>query len=234
MNLQESLSQHVKKELNHIYTEPPKIISGGLDFGWFCREHALHLFVLSKLLGKEAKICIGDFKLHAPDDKIFSSAKDPSDHAWCIIDDVEPVDVSITIKYLSKGYSDIPLVYGCTEGVGREFSIYLFKGLDDEELMSKESNPGTVIYNRKEVLDFAPQDLLDDPFQFLYPTPPGLPKFTELYGNDIFYRITWHCYKLTKDEIKPFYPYRNFKSTMNAIIKFNEEACDRIKQILLN
>ena len=52
-------AQKVKPELNHIYTEHPKHTVTGLDCGWYCREHALHLYVLGLLLKKSPRFTWG-------------------------------------------------------------------------------------------------------------------------------------------------------------------------------
>jgi hypothetical protein len=36
----------IKPELNHIYTDPPLWTPTGRDLGWYCREHALHVYSL--------------------------------------------------------------------------------------------------------------------------------------------------------------------------------------------
>jgi hypothetical protein len=100
----------IKPELNHIYTDPPLWTPTGRDLGWYCREHALHVYSLAKLLGKRAEICLGDFALIRPGASSFSSIDDTSDHAWCCIDGRVPIDLSITVKYIYPDIDDIKII----------------------------------------------------------------------------------------------------------------------------
>ena len=99
MDFVNGLIEKVKPELNHIYTEKPFVTAGGGDFGWFCREHALHLYGVATLLGKNAEICVGDVLLRRPQGDSFYSIGATSGHAWCCIDELAPVDVSLTIGH---------------------------------------------------------------------------------------------------------------------------------------
>ena len=234
MDFLDALRLKVKPELNHIYTEKPFIAHGGRDLGWFCREHSLHLYVLAKLLGYTANICVGDFFLYLSPDKIkYSSLGDDSDHAWCSINQISPVDISITVKYLSEGSPDIPLVYGTSVLSENPYRIYYFINADDEMIKKPNSHGDPFIaYNEKETLEYDPIDLLNNPFNFLHPPPAGSPSFIDLHGDDIFHRITYHCYLLITKGNKPFYTYRNPEDTLKGIIKFNKTAKEQVEALL--
>ena len=123
MNFPDLLAQKVKPELNHIYTEHPKHTVTGLDCGWYCREHALHLYVLALLLKKSAAICLGDFILRRPGGDCYYSVGDASDHAWCRIDECSPVDASMTVKYIYPDIPNVKLVYMDRPDLANGFSI---------------------------------------------------------------------------------------------------------------
>lgn len=123
MQFTEILSQMVKPELNHIYTEPPQRMNHGLDCGWYCREHALHLYGLAVLMRKYAEICLGDFILRRPGWESCHSVGDASNHAWCRIDKCWPVDVSMNVKHIYTDIPDVSLIYGNMSDLGSGFIV---------------------------------------------------------------------------------------------------------------
>lgn len=233
MNSETLFNNNVKYELNHIYTEKPKSVIGGLDFGWFCREHAFHVYILASLFKRKSRISVGDILLKTPNNVLISTLGTDSDHAWCSVDDKEPVDFSVTIKYLDPDSNDLPIIYG-----NNLEEIYKFTFLQDtrDELIiaRSEHENNCLIYNKKQHFNTSPLTLLKNPFQFLHAPPSGCPSLLDLYGADIFYQITWHCYKLIKGKVNPFYRYRNPDSTFKAIAKFNSNAKQKIIELLQN
>ena len=150
MDFADILHRKVKPELNHIYTERPYVTSGGLDCGWFCREHALHLYALAILLRKSAEICLGDFVVHRPRGDTYYSVGDASDHAWCRIDGCSPVDVSVTVKYLYPDIPDLGVVYGDRPELATGFSIEYCSNIPDDEFMEFSTRDTlTIAYNEK-------------------------------------------------------------------------------------
>jgi hypothetical protein len=212
-----------KRELNHIYTQPPYECSGGVDFGWFCREHALHTFATMKLLGLSAEICIGDIIVRTPEITL-TSVGETSDHAWCNIGEFRPVDLSVTLKHLSES-QDISIVYGSEDVLHSPFKVLVVSEMDEGEFMDMRwSNDFCICYNEKQQLSFDPIELLKDPYAFLFSPPNGKPRFTEIHGDQIFFQVTQHCIKLLRSEVKPCYLYRNSSSTLSAIKKYNRNA----------
>lgn len=102
----------VRDELNHIYTEPPFFVHGGNDLGWFCREHAIHTYSLLCLLGEDPEIVIGDFAIVLGDGRIFTSLRDDSDHAWCVVKNANPLDLSASTRHLEADSKEIGGVWG--------------------------------------------------------------------------------------------------------------------------
>lgn len=97
INIQDILKFAVKPDLNCIYTEPLHDVEGGLDFGWFCKEHALHAHILMNLLGVPSKLVIGDIGVRY-ENMVYSTLDDPADHAWCLIGNKQPLDLSVTFN----------------------------------------------------------------------------------------------------------------------------------------
>ena len=227
------LYQKVKPELNHIYTERPFRAPGGLDCGWYCREHALHLYGLAILLGKSAEICLGDFILHRPHGDSYHSVGEAVDHAWCRLDGCSPVDVSMTVKYIYRDLSDIDIVYGTRPGLDKGFAIEYCSDISDMKFtrfLTRDSL--TIAYNEKERHKDPLLNLLSAPFQFLHTPPPDNPTFPEIFGADVFYAITYHCYRLATEQLKPIYRYRDPMSTVRQIMKYNPNAQDAIERLL--
>ena len=61
----EHLRDQAAPEFNWLLTEPPFQTLDGLDFGWFCREHAFCTAVVSALLGVSCDVVRGDFLVRA-------------------------------------------------------------------------------------------------------------------------------------------------------------------------
>ena len=234
MNFPDVISQRVKPELNHIYTERPTRQSGGLDCGWYCREHALHLYCLATLMGKTSEICLGDFVLHRPGGDSYHSVGDDSDHAWCRIDDCAIVDASMTVRHLYPDIPDIALVYGNRPDLAPGFVIDYRVNAPDEQFRHLVGTDRRVIgYNEKRRLGYSATELLSDPFRFLFRPPPGRPTMQEIYGADVFYAITHHCYRLVVERTKPLHHYRDPKGTVAQILKYNPNAKDSIEALLV-
>jgi hypothetical protein len=219
-------------ELNHIYTEKPRNNekSRNIEFGWFCREHAMHLFILSRLLGYKSEIHLGDFRLHT-ESNTYTSYKSDFDHAWCSINCVEPIDFSVSLIYLEPEYTKNTMVYGCSNSKS-ELNVELYNKENDDKLFSRERKINTITYNKKKVVSISPLDLLENPFQFLFSPPSGYPNFIQFFGADVFYQITWHCYRIVNESIKPLHNYRDSISTVKGIIKFNPDARIKVQNIL--
>ena len=233
-DMKHELTSVVRAELNHIYTEPPHVVHGGADMGWFCREHAVHVFVLSRLLGHKAEVAVGDFVLALSNGRVFTSADDDSDHAWCVVDGVSPVDASVSTRHVNPEEPEIGLVYGTepTAG-GYAISCHAAGDVAAAKRAAADHRPAVAyIENRKVALD--PITLLASPFEFLLPPPLGCPSFTDIHGDDVFFQITWHCFRLATGAAKPFYPYRDPKQTVRGAIKFNPDARTRIEERLGN
>ncbi len=238
MDFINGLVKKVKPQLNHIYIERPFSAQKGGDLGWFCREHALHLYGLAVLLGKRAEICIGDFILHHPhtnsffqNTDTFLSVGDSADHVWCCIDDRVPVDVSIAVKHIYPDLCDISLLYEKRTDLYVLFRLHYMVNQPDYKFLeiTKTGEP-FIGYNEKN--RFRPDilGLLSNPYQFLLRPRHGMPTFSKIHGDDVFYAITWYCYRLLTEEIKPcFRP----NDAVSRIVKNNPNARQKIERLLI-
>jgi hypothetical protein len=233
MDLVKGLTEKVKPELNHIYTEKPSWAVDGGDFGWFCREHALHLYGIGRLLGQDVEICVGDVMLRGPQGDTRHSIGIPDGHAWCCIDKLAPVDVSLTIKHIYPDIPDVKLIYGGYSDLSEPFHIrYLVNESAEIFCQLGKLDKLLVGYNEKKRYRFDLLDLLAHPFQFLHKPPPMRPTFPELHGTDVFFAITYHCYRLLTEDVRPLFRHCDPKQTVRRIMKFNPSAKQRIEQLL--
>ncbi len=76
---------------------------GGLDFGWYCREHAFSTQVLAALLGLDCTIVRGDFIVSVHGDKRLSSLGSDSGHYWCSCTSTPVIDLSLHFRAFGDG-----------------------------------------------------------------------------------------------------------------------------------
>ncbi len=202
-DFEEAVKRKVKPDLNLIYTEPPFETPTGRDFGWFCREHALHLYLVSRILGLSSSIIRGNIGIsdgtavHATIDQ---DSRSVGEHFWCRIGEMEPVDISVTLRYVLE-MKQIPIVFGPRESIPYDFIVVESTEKLNARIACKDSP--VIVYHPIEKLEFDPSDLICNPFMFLIRPPASEKGWTELYGEDVFSKITGHCLKLVTGECKP-------------------------------
>ena len=213
MNLEAVLQSTIKPELNAIYTEPPFMMEDGWDCGWFCREHALHMYILAIMLRQHASIKTGDFVIHSENGTGITSINSGADHAWCEIDGTVPVDLSMTFSHFKGEFPYLPIVYGAKSS--GKFDVRYF--LPEENLSSDRGAESFAIsYIERQTIRPDVSELLEFPYHFLHAPPAGLRKWTDIHGPEIFGKTTAHLYRLAKGQLKPLCRSRSAKQ----IIKF--------------
>ena len=229
MQLKRILESVIKPELNAIYIEPPFLIDGGWDCGWFCREHALHTYVLARMLRKEATIKTGDFVIHSEDGIGITSIKTGADHAWCEIEAVAPVDLSMTFAHFEGRFPHLPIVYGT--GPAGHFAVRCFSS---EEDVRNDPGAGTfaISYIERETVKSAPEKLVRSPYSFLYAPAKGFPKWTEIHGDEIFSQTTAHLYRLARGNIRPLASSQSPKQIIKFIKSRYPNATKKILSII--
>lgn len=220
----------VKRDLNLLYTEPPHLVASGTDFGWFCREHALHSYILGAILRLKPKIILGDISFRVGDEQ-WTSISDDADHAWCQFGETGPVDLSVEFQH----YPGFPSA-GLIQGVGFAGSYHVACLPSDSpaeasfELMTLYER--CIVYVEREVAMPSPLDLSRDPFTFLLSPAPGFPRFTEIHCVDIFDQITMHCLKLIREEAKPLSLFCDAHGAIDRIKKWNPNAREELHALL--
>jgi hypothetical protein len=225
MQLRNILERRVKPELNTIYTEPPFIANGGYDCGWFCREHALHTYVLALILGRRVTIKIGDFTIHSATSEALTSVDSGADHAWCEIDGAVPIDLSMTFVHFKGQFPNLSFLYG-TGSIGPFTSRYFTRNDD----FMHDGAEGTFAISLLERQSVSPPlaDILHEPYSFLQPPPVGAPRWTEIHGPDIFSKTSLHIYKLALGHIEPVSRSRSAKEVLKFIKSRYPNATNQI------
>lgn len=209
------------------------MVSSGLDMGWFCREHAFHLYLVALSAGLDAEICLGHFFVRSATGETAQSVGETDDHAWCAIGEDVPVDISIKFTHL-QGMEEVPIVFGQQRGVEKPWKIdYTSRKSDEEFLNSVKFKKGIIAYNEAKRITISPIELLQDPFVFLHQPSKGSPDFKDMHGENVFWQITYHCYRLLNDDAKPLHIYRDPNQVVKGIIKFNPEAKEKLIDILM-
>ena len=190
MELEFLLRDLIKPELNKIYTEPPAQRGGGQDMGFFCREHAYHCYFLCRMLRYDAAIKTGDLTFSFDTSFLWTSFNSGSDHAWCEVSRVVPVDLSVNFQFYGTAPPNIDLIYGPGERGAYSVS-YIADATDYEQHVYDRPAHPSIAYLERETIPLSYGDLLDDPHRFLI-KPPGHGGMVALFGDHIFSSINLH------------------------------------------
>lgn len=199
MSVLKTLRERVAPELNHLYTTPPGERPGGIDFGWRGREHALHTFFVARLFGAEAEIALGDFAVISRFVPPLTSMGTDQDHAWCVINGVAPVDLSLTFLH----YGNVPQLHAPIVGEGRNGDWHVEYAEDDSALDESVQERNDILYIEKSLEARPPAQLLENPYLFL--PPPAADDTTSWparFGPAIHAQITLHCFRCATGEAK--------------------------------
>ena len=204
---------------------------GSYDFGLFCREHAYHTFLLCHLYGIPAQIAIGHYFIKANKNITNCSLGSGADHAWCVSKNVFPIDMSMTF-HLAPDYPNLdrPLI-----GVNKN-GDYIIKYFTTEEEFKEniDNNPDNscIYFYEQSILNEPIIKLLNNPFCFML--PPSIPgqSWADVHGKNIFAKITFHLYKLSKGLEKPLYKRFDSLSAVRHIKSKYMGAMPKLKSLL--
>ncbi len=229
MNLETLLRDVIKPELNGIYTEPPASRAGGADMGFFCREHAYHSFFLCKMLGHDAAINRGELAFSFDDSLVYRTLGSGADHAWCQVQDIVPVDLSINFQFYETRPPNVDIVYG--SGQRGAYSISYLADVDEyERWVDAESPSPRIAYLKRETVGISAIDLLDDAYRFLVKPPSG--GMGKIFGRHIFSSINLHLLDLANGKTKRLTSYKDSRSTVRTIGSRYPQAIEKVKQLV--
>lgn len=241
--LQEWLPR-LKTELNHLYFRPARQLGNETDLGWFCREHALHVHCVAQFLGHASQIVLGDFLLRcrpkSQETIEIVSIGETQQHAWCEIDGLAPVDVSMRVRGLAGGFTqagdDVPPIIGVHgRTLHQPFAVLLFGEFPGADSLAGRSfketcgeltpdSPPLIAYHGLRKIASDPLSLAADPYQIVCPPPAGKRTFLEIHGSDAFFALNAHFLQVARGEVKGFAPYRDPDNALAAILKRHGRA----------
>jgi len=159
MNALTAIRHSVAPELNFLLTEPPFERPDGLDFGWYCREHAFCTAVIAALRGLDYQVVLGDFLVDVPGMSRLTSLTTDVYHAWCSLDGTDVLDFSLHFRWLW----DRPQLAEPIWRFGRN-------GIFEILSLPQSANPSeglgvcpSVGYIQRQVIEASALDLLVDP-----------------------------------------------------------------------
>jgi hypothetical protein len=157
------LQELAAPELNFLLTEPPGLLDGEYDFGWFCREHAFCTVVIGGLTGIDFKIVRGDFLIRTPAGLRLCSIGTTSDHAWCRADSTPIVDFSLHFHQFPPGPQIAePIIRLGRNGV---FDVRILPA--DTEPFSDFDDAAFIGYIARDVFHKSAKEWVDAPLPFL-------------------------------------------------------------------
>ena len=225
------LGEEVKREMNSLYTEPPFMTPTGLDGGLFCREHAYHTYFLLRVAGLPAKIIIGHYFVVTPNGVAFITIDTGADHAWCCSGEICPIDLSMTF-YLTPEFSQLKKpVIGV--GINGSYTVRYFREEDlFRRCMRESEDEYCLYYYEQNTFSASDEKLLTEPFCFLLPPSCAGGSLADIYGKDIFAKITLHLYKLALGHIKPLYKDFDSKKAVEYIKSTYSAALPKMRELL--
>lgn len=199
MSVLKTLREKIAPELNHLYTAPPSDQSGKLDCGWHGREHALHVCLVARMFGAPADIRSGDFAVLSRFMPPLSSLDGGHGHAWCSVNGVTPVDLSLSFQF----YGRVPQLRSAIVGPGRNGDWEIHYARDEAMLEEPIQNRNEILFIEKTIHAESPAELLGNPGAFLSPTPGELSGgWHVLHGPGIYAKITLHCFACASGDAK--------------------------------
>jgi len=230
MDISNILRDRLKPELNCIYHEPRHV---GGDGGWFCREHALHVYLVAQLLDVPVSIIGGEFTVWFDDLRELTSLGGThlNGHYWNSLGRTAPLDLSLSFRTIVPPEHDIGFVFGdMTDGV------YNVLSADSEEAFLAQTNsdmplPRSICYFPRQTVNVSACELLSDPYSLLI--KPEFMPLTEKYGDDIFNRVTLHLFRVAEGRTAPTYKFcSNFHAAMEHIRTHNKNATKKLRELL--
>lgn len=229
MSVLKVLRERVAPELNHLYTTPPAETPAGVDCGWHGREHALHTFFVAHLFGATAQLCVGDFAILSRFLPPLTTLDRELDHAWCTVNGVAPVDLSLTFALLGQA----PQLRSPIVGEGQNGHWEIQYSEDESPMDEGFSNRNEIIFVEQEVLDHTPLALLDNPHLVVPAAPVGDAGHPLVrFGAGIYAAVTLHCFECAAGHAKNTRHRLNRADAFAWIAENYPEANQRLREKL--
>lgn len=195
------IAGNVRDELSHLLSGPPTTGPGGNDAGWFCREHALIVAAISRMLGENPELCLGMLALRVPDVFLLDMRETDEDHSWCRVEGIAPIDASANTAHFGEDVPSLGFVCPDIPGSLGVYSLAYLVQASREDMAKETQRAGpTIVYSEVRVHRDDVRRLLDRPFSFLLPPPPGTPNFLQAHGPHVLFRVAAHLYRFGRGE----------------------------------
>ncbi|MGJ8653648.1 MAG: hypothetical protein ACSHX8_10280 [Opitutaceae bacterium] len=196
------------KELNFILHEAP---AEDGDWGWFCREHAVVIHAVAHMLGHRASIVEG---LLVMQDGTHTLATIPFGHAWNIINGERLFDSSITTYHMTTQFKE----FTCVDTKYPDNCPYPITSFDKIPSTLKDPNRADGLsYYRKELFNFEPIPLMENPYQFIHSPEGDTPDLLTSFGSDIFFKLAYHIYLVQQEQAKPLHKSHKAAEALEAV-----------------
>ena len=196
MTVAKTLRQKIAPELTYLYTVPPHQTPQGADCGWYGREVGLHTFFAARLLGVAAELRTGDFAVLSRDMPPVTTLDTGLEHAWCSVEGIAPVDLSMTFAYFGR----VPQLKHPIVGEGANGDWQVRYAKDDSLLDEKVEQGNEILFIERKTHAYSEKALLDNPYLFLPPPQIGdTQSWHAFFGPDIYAKISLHCFRCVAD-----------------------------------
>lgn len=198
MTVLKVLRQKIAAELNLLYVDPPASTAAGWDGGWHGREHAFHTYFVARMFGAGADLRSGDFAVLSRFVPPLTTLEREAKHAWCSINGLVPVDLSMTFAF----FDQVPQLRSPVTGEGPNGDWHVRYAADDRILDESFDTGNEILFIERQVHEHADADLLENPHLFL-PARTGDPEdWAARHGPDIHAKISLHCFRCANGEAK--------------------------------
>ncbi len=161
MNDIENIARSITPELNHLLSTRPFYVNGGVDFGWFCREHAFCTVVILGLRQIPCEIVRGGIVITFQG-KGLSTEATGDEHYWCQSVDIPVLDLSIQLDEFFPGSGFRPPIVGLRPN--GSFNVQLLSGPASAEAFDADRE---IVYIGRNKMAVSALDLLSSPTGFL-------------------------------------------------------------------
>ena len=182
----QQLQDQAAREFNWLLTDPPFQVAGGLDFGWFCCEHAFCTAVVGALLGVSCEVVRGDFLVRTGGGVTLSSIGTNADHAWCRTADSPVLDLSLHFQQ----FGPWPQLVEPIVRLGRN-------GVFDVRLLP-ESTTASATFGSDAVVGYIPRSVFHWSALELVASPQVLLRTAE--ASEISARVALHTFRVISRE----------------------------------
>lgn len=218
MSVLKVLRERVAPELNFLYATPPADTPAGPDCGWHGAEIALHTLLVARMFGADAELCRGDYAVLSRFLPPLTTLERETKHAWCTINGVAPVDLSLTFALFGQA----PQLRSAIIGEGRNGDWEIQYAEDDAAMDESFSNANEILYIEREIVAHSAEELLEQPGLFL----PGEPLAVTLAP------VTLHCFACATGRGKGVRHQTDRAAALAAIAVQYPDALSQVRELL--